>query len=151
LISTAKKIIEELIKKNASGEITVVGLPEVELFDVVKLPNTRQRPFGGAEYAVTKVTHELSGQNGFTTRIGVAGRSNIMGGVPISPDEIETLGGGVVLAETEVESPTEANEQPQEQEEPKELGIWDKIVSTFTKAVSSSPTQDLGPLQGSAR
>jgi len=151
LISTAKKIIEELIKKNASGEITVVGLPEVELFDVVKLPNTRQRPFGGAEYAVTKVTHELSGQNGFTTRIGVAGRSNIMGGVPISPDEIETLGGGVVLAETEVESPTEANEQPQEQEEPKELGIWDKIVSTFTKAVSSSPTRDLGPLQGSAR
>jgi len=151
LISTARKIIEELIKKNASGEITVVGLPEVELFDVVKLPNTRQRPFGGAEYAVTKVTHELSGQNGFTTRIGVAGRSDVMGGVPISPDEIETLGGGVVLAETETESPTEANEQPQEQEEPKELGIWDKIVSTFTKAVNSSSTQDLGPLQGSAR
>jgi len=103
----------------------------------VKLPNTRQRPFGGAEYAVTKVTHELSGQNGFTTRIGVAGRSDVMGGVPISPDEIETLGGGVVLAETETESPTVANEQPQEQEEPNVLRKLNKIVSTFSKIVTT--------------
>jgi hypothetical protein len=140
IISTAKKIIQELIKKNASGEITVVGLPELELFDVVKLPNTRERPFGGAEYAVTKVTHELSGQNGFTTRIGVAGRSSVVGGVPITSEEIENLGGGVILAETEVEAATQENEQPPEQEEPKELGIWDKIVSTFTKAVNTETT-----------
>ena len=137
IISTAKKIIEELIKKNASGEITVVGLPEVELFDVVKLPNTRERPFGGAEYAVTKVTHELSGQNGFTTRIGVAGRSSVVGGVPITSEEIENLGGGVVLAETEVDAATQENEQPPEQEELKVLEKWDKIVSKLTKVFTT--------------
>ena len=138
IISVAKSLIKELIKKNASGDITVVGLPEVELFDIVRLPNSTERPLGGAEYAVTKVTHELSGKNGYTTRIGVAAPDGTTGEL-INSSDIATVDGNYVsFKDEEVESPELPNESPPEENENNSIfGFLQQVVDDFTDAVTT--------------
>lgn len=71
--SAARSIAQELKKQQASGTITVVGFPEIEIYDGVKMPNTKKQPMGGYAYGVYKVRHILNGSDGFITEIEVAG------------------------------------------------------------------------------
>jgi len=143
IISVARSLIKELIKKNASGDITVVGLPEIELFDIVRLPNSTDRPLGGAEYSVTKVTHELSGKNGYITRIGVAAPDGTTGEL-ISASDIETVDGNYIsFKDEEVESPELINESPPEEQENNSIfGFLQQIADDFTNAVTDTVTTE---------
>lgn len=71
--NTALKIAEELAKQQASGKVTVVGMPEVEPFDGIVMPNSEEQPMGGVQYGVYSVTHKLNATDGFVTEIEVAG------------------------------------------------------------------------------
>lgn len=81
--NTAIKIGNELIKQQASGKVTVVGLPEVQIFDGIRMPNTDSQPMGGRLYGVYKVVHKLNASDGFITEIEVAGPT---------PDQIREFG-----------------------------------------------------------
>lgn len=71
--NTALKIANELIKQQASGTVTVVGMAEVEPFDGILMPNTEAQPMGGQLYDVYAVRHRLNASDGFVTEIEVAG------------------------------------------------------------------------------
>jgi len=90
--STAKKIVEDLAKQAADGEITVTGFPEITPFDAVIMPHASEEkkekgipnyqegmPMGGNRYGVYKVVHRLNGSDGFKTKVEVCGLSNVAG------------------------------------------------------------------------
>jgi hypothetical protein len=81
---TIKKIVEDLKEQYASGKVTVVGFPEVEVFDVIIMPHAKKskedvanynprQPMGGSIFGVYKVVHKLNSSDGFKTDIHVAG------------------------------------------------------------------------------
>jgi hypothetical protein len=80
VLNAAKSFLKDIIDQSADGEITVLGFPEVELFDGIKMPDTSVQPMGGSEFSVTKIVHEIS-SDGFLTRLSV-------GGVLTPPDEL---------------------------------------------------------------
>jgi len=71
--NTVRKIADDLISQQASGTITVVGFPELQPFDGVKMPNSDKQPMGGQIYDVYKVVHKINNSDGFVTEIEVAG------------------------------------------------------------------------------
>ena len=71
--NTVLKIADELIKQQASGKVTVVGFPEVQPFDGIVMPNTKEQPMGGQLYEVYSVKHKINASDGFVTDIEVAG------------------------------------------------------------------------------
>lgn len=72
-----ENIITDLAEQQADGTITVVGFPEIDPLDGVKMPNTDSQPMGGAGYGVYKVVHRLNGSDGFITIIHVSGPTGI--------------------------------------------------------------------------
>jgi len=66
-------ILEKLREQTGTGDITVVGFPEVRPGDGVELPNTSDQPMGGERYGVEQVTHRINSSDGFITKIKVAG------------------------------------------------------------------------------
>lgn len=70
------KILEELREQMASGEIRVVGHPEVWPGDAVEMPDSRNQPFGLERFLVKKVTHRINSSDGFLTIIEVGGITN---------------------------------------------------------------------------
>jgi hypothetical protein len=87
--NAAIKVADELAKQQATGTITTVGFPEVVPFDGLVMPNSDSQPMGGQTYGVYKVTHRLNADNGFTTKIQVAGPTNILQSVDVQRDEEE--------------------------------------------------------------
>ncbi len=87
--ATARSILDELMKQQADGNITVVGFPEVSVHDGLQMPGTTsggtlvnnpardEPPMGGRRYGVYKVTHHLNASDGFITKIKVAGPTNV--------------------------------------------------------------------------
>lgn len=73
--NTTLKVANELIKQQASGNVTVVGFPEVEPFDGIVMPNTQDQPMGGQLYEVYAVRHKINPSDGYVTEIEVAGPS----------------------------------------------------------------------------
>lgn len=82
--NTAKKLVEDLKEQYATGKVTVVGFPEVKVFDVIIMPHSEKskkdvgnynprQPMGGALFSVYKVVHKLNPTDGFVTDIHVAG------------------------------------------------------------------------------
>lgn len=71
--NTALKIANELIKQQAEGSVTVVGMPEVQPLDGIVMPNTENQPMGGQLYGVYAVRHKLNASDGFKTEIEVSG------------------------------------------------------------------------------
>jgi len=69
----ALKIADDLRKQQGSGEITIVGMPEVQPFDAVVTPSSNSQPMGGQTYGVFSVTHLINNSDGFKTKIEVAG------------------------------------------------------------------------------
>jgi len=76
-LQTAESLLRDMAKQQADGEITVVGFPEVEIFDGVVMPSSPEQPMGGATYGVYKVTHYLNNSEGFLTKINVAAPTSI--------------------------------------------------------------------------
>jgi hypothetical protein len=64
-------LIQKIGEQQKTGEITVVGFPEVTLDDVLVMPDTPSQPMGGEDYSVTKITHRINNSDGFTTKIQV--------------------------------------------------------------------------------
>jgi len=70
--STAQKLIEKIGEQQKTGEITMVGFPELTLDDIIRVPDSDQQPMGGEDYAVTKITHRINSSDGFTTKVKVS-------------------------------------------------------------------------------
>lgn len=66
-IETAKSLLYDLVKQTQSGSVTVVGRPDIELYDVIQMPEY----LGGYKYIVRGIEHNITGENGFTTSINV--------------------------------------------------------------------------------
>jgi hypothetical protein len=82
--NVVEKIAEDLGEQYVSGKLTVVGFPEVEIFDVVIMPHAEEskqdvgnysprQPMGGGVFGVYKVVHKLNPGDGFITDIHTAG------------------------------------------------------------------------------
>jgi hypothetical protein len=78
------KIAQDLGEQYLSGKVTVVGFPEVEVFDVIIMPHAEQskrdvgnfsprQPMGGGVFGVYKVVHKINPTDGFVTDIHTAG------------------------------------------------------------------------------
>jgi len=66
-------ILEQLRKQQGTGDITLIGFPEIRPGDGVQMPNTERQPMGGERYGVEQVTHRLNSSDGFITKVKVAG------------------------------------------------------------------------------
>jgi hypothetical protein len=97
VLNAAKSFLKDIIDQAADGEITVLGFPEVELYDGIKMPDTNVQPMGGSEFSVTKIVHEIS-SDGFLTRLFV-------GGVLTPPDELSGEFDTVSLGNFQVTNP----------------------------------------------
>lgn len=89
-----EKLREEIKKQRASGEISIVGHPEIWPGDGIELPDSERQPFGLERFAVSKVTHRLNNSDGFLTKIEVMGATNAAESTfstQVSPDD---FGGG---------------------------------------------------------
>jgi len=71
--NTALKLADELVTQQASGTVTTVGFAEVQPFDGIRLPDTPNQPMGGQLYDVYSVKHLINPDDGFITKITVAG------------------------------------------------------------------------------
>lgn len=67
--AAAESILEEFLKQQAGGSITIIGNENIRPLDVVRLPDL----LGGESYLVSSVTHEADNSNGFTTEIACGG------------------------------------------------------------------------------
>ena len=100
-IAEAEDVIQNLSEKLGeqykSGTITVVGYPEIDLFDVVIMPHAKQsqqdignfnerQPMGGGIFGVYKLVHKLNPTDGFITEISTMGMTG-PASVLISDDE----------------------------------------------------------------
>lgn len=72
VLNAAKSFLADIIEQSADGEITVLGFPEVELYDAVRMPDTQVQPMGGSLFGIQKIVHEIS-SDGFLTRLSVQG------------------------------------------------------------------------------
>jgi len=97
VLNAAKSFLKDIIDQSADGEITVLGFPEVELYDGIKMPDTDVQPMGGSEFSVTKIKHEIS-SDGFLTRLSV-------GGVLTPPEELSGDFDTVSLGDFQVTQP----------------------------------------------
>jgi len=70
--SVANKLINKIGEQQKTGEITMVGFPEVTLDDVLVMPDSDPQPMGGEDYAVTKITHRINNGDGFITKVQVS-------------------------------------------------------------------------------
>lgn len=68
----ANKLINKIGEQQKTGEITMVGFPEVTLDDVLVMPDSDSQPMGGEDYAVTKITHRINNGDGFITKVQVS-------------------------------------------------------------------------------
>lgn len=80
--SVVQKVAEDLAEQQADGTVTVVGFPEVVPLDGILMPQSinpekenynENQPMGGRAYNVYKVIHRLNADDGFVTKIHVAG------------------------------------------------------------------------------
>lgn len=99
--SAAKKIAKDIAKQQAKGKVTVVGFPEIEPLDAIKMPQAQDdskdnyfpgQPMGGYAYSVYKVKHKLNSSDGFVTEVHVSGLVGAPGIVfePEEPDSPES-------------------------------------------------------------
>lgn len=65
----ADGILEEFQRQQASGEITIIGNPEIRPLDVVVMPED----MGGESYLVSSITHSITSSDGFLSTLGVGG------------------------------------------------------------------------------
>lgn len=73
--NTADDIKEQLEEQTGTGDVTVVGFPELRPGDGIVMPNSDRQPMGGRRYGIEQVTHRLNTSDGFITKVGVAGLS----------------------------------------------------------------------------
>lgn len=97
---TARSILDELIKQQADGEVTLVGFPEITPFDGLQMPGTagddtvvnnparNQAPMGGRQYGVYSVKHRLNASDGFITKVKVSGPTNVTNQALINADDL---------------------------------------------------------------
>jgi len=104
--NTVEKIAEDLGKQYASGKVTVVGFPEVSIFDIIIMPHAEKskesvgnysprQPMGGGVFSVYKVVHKLNPSDGFITDIHTAGMSG-PASVLVKQDSIVNAPGGEI-------------------------------------------------------
>lgn len=82
--AAAESIMEELLRQQQGGTITIVGNENIRPLDVVTLPDL----LGGESYLVSSVTHDVSNDNGFTTEIGCGGLINAGPGGQLNEEAI---------------------------------------------------------------
>lgn len=79
-VEEAKDVLEKLTDKLreqlASGEVEVVGHPEVWPGDSIEMPDSRDQPFASERFLITKIVHRLNNSDGFLTKIEVGGQTN---------------------------------------------------------------------------
>ena len=131
VIYTAKAFLEDIIEQSGEGEITVVGFPEIELFDGIKMPNSPVQPMGGSEFGVTKIVHDIS-SDGFTTRISVGG---ILSPPPELIGEFEAID-ATDFQGFKLPSPTAENEGNEEPPSPEPEGPPQIPSSTIALGLS---------------
>jgi len=71
--NTARSIAKDLIEQQAEGTVTVTGLPEIDPFDGIRMPNTDNQPMGGRAYGVYGIRHKINSSDGFITEIETSG------------------------------------------------------------------------------
>jgi hypothetical protein len=71
--NAARSIATDLIEQQAEGTATVTGLPEIDPFDGIRMPNTDNQPMGGRAYGVYGIRHKINSGDGFITEIEVSG------------------------------------------------------------------------------
>ena len=70
------KLVDNLKEQLASGEVTVVGHPELWPGHAIELPDTKDQPFANEKFTIRKVIHRLNNQDGFVTTVKVGGQTN---------------------------------------------------------------------------
>lgn len=65
----AERVAEKLIQQTKSGWVECVGRPDLEVYDVIEMPEM----FGGERYLVSGVEHTITNNDGYITRINVGG------------------------------------------------------------------------------
>lgn len=84
----ATKILERFNAQQIGGSVTIAGNPLIRPYDVIEMPNGEDgRPdLGGARYLVQGVTHTITNDEGWKTKIQCGGL--------IDADDFTTIGGG---------------------------------------------------------
>lgn len=113
----ALKIADDLRKQQGDGEITVVGMPEVQPFDAVVTPSSNSQPMGGQTYGVFAVTHLINNSDGFKTKIEVAGPT-IRDLLTVNAKRENLVGATVdTFVTTDIDALQDSEEQEEQQEE----------------------------------
>jgi len=130
--SAVRDLIQKIGEQQKTGEITVVGFPEVTLDDVLVMPDTPSQPMGGEDYSVTKITHRINNSDGFTTKIQVTAPfvNSLFYREPkdygeFKPTTILERKGGTPLGLQ--------NQEPLEEDD----GFTDSLNDSFTEAVGA--------------
>jgi len=67
--NTAQKLLKRLKKQQKGGFAAVIGRPEIRPFDTVVFPPAQ----GGSTFTVSEVTHKITENEGFITRLKLGG------------------------------------------------------------------------------
>lgn len=70
---TVQGLVDKIKEQMGSGEIDVIGHPEVWPGDAVELPDAKKQPFANERYKVKRVVHRVNNDDGFLTKIEVGG------------------------------------------------------------------------------
>lgn len=76
-----EKLRENIKEQQASGEITVVGHPELWPGGSIEMPNSINQPFNNERFTIRKIKHRINNSDGFVTKIEVGGQTNSSEGV----------------------------------------------------------------------
>lgn len=83
--NVAEGILEEFLRQQATGTVTVVGDPEIQPLDAIRMPPD----LGGAEYVAGNVSHRVNTSEGYLTEIGCEGLIDAGPGLPDDDEESE--------------------------------------------------------------
>lgn len=86
----AEGILEEFRRQQATGSITVVGNPEIQPLNAVRLPDE----LGGETYSIGNVEHRMNTTDGYLTEIGCEGVINAGSGEEEDPGTGENTSTG---------------------------------------------------------
>jgi len=130
--SAVNEIATKIYEQQKTGEITVVGFPEVTLDDVLVMPDTDNQPMGGEDYAVTKITHRINNSDGFTTKIQVTAPF-VNSGLYSAPTEYGEFKPTTILEQKGGTPLGLQNQEPLEEDD----GFTDSLNDSFTEAVGA--------------
>ena len=130
--SAVNNIATKIYEQQKTGEITIVGFPEVTLDDVLIMPDTDTQPMGGEDYAVTKITHRINNGDGFTTKIEVTAPF-VNSGLYSAPTDYGEFKPTTILERKGGTPLGLQNQEPLEEED----GFTDSLNDSFTEAVGA--------------